>query len=103
MGDVIDFERVRYRRRSHLSGMAKCGACQHSWVAVVPLGTTAMECPNCQRYMGFMTGHVQRGGVELTCNCNCSYFKIDPKGAYCISCGVYQTAIDIVVKEYKDD
>lgn len=29
------------------SGMAECFCCEHTWIAVWPLGAEALECPEC--------------------------------------------------------
>jgi Zn finger protein HypA/HybF involved in hydrogenase expression len=31
----------------HVHGEAVCDDCGHRWVAVWPLGSDALECPNC--------------------------------------------------------
>jgi hypothetical protein len=36
---VISLLQLKKDREPHLSGMARCLACRHEWVAVAPVGT----------------------------------------------------------------
>ena len=74
------------------SGPAFCLACNHTWHAVAPTGTTNIECPSCRR----MTGHYKfefapaDGQMVRECGCGNQLFYLTPAGHMCASCGVYQ-------------
>lgn len=76
----------------HGAGEAFCIACDHSWVAVAPTGTLALECPEC----GAMKGHwkfefMPSVGQEVReCNCGNQLFYLTPVGHLCANCGIYQ-------------
>lgn len=96
MGDVIGLPE---RNDPHLSGRAKCLQCGHEWVAVVPVGTTVFECPECKLERGVMQGlcNVPDGHKNWTCNCGCDLFRVTatPQGKFmgimCLLCGLDQS------------
>jgi hypothetical protein len=51
--DILNLDAAR----PHEAGPVVCTRCQHSWVAVRPVGVIFLECPKCgaQRGTGFMT------------------------------------------------
>lgn len=74
-------------RSPHLSGAAACMACHHSWVAVAPVGTYELECPECHAIKGYYINPVVYGEDIWQCNCGCCVFHIHPKiGPYCVNC-----------------
>ena len=38
------------------ASIVMCDLCTHKWVAVRPVGTSKLECPNCHRVGGFDEG-----------------------------------------------
>lgn len=48
MSDVLQLD----EHRPHEQGPVICARCQHTWVAVRPVGVTHMECPNCGAGVG---------------------------------------------------
>lgn len=74
------------------SGDAKCLACRHEWPAVAPLGTTALECPECGTHRGvykypFVRGYGDPDRPHYTCSCGNDLFGVTPRGIYCPQCG----------------
>ena len=83
--------------RPHLSGRARCTACEHEWVAVAPVGTVWLDCPECGTERGLMVYPVgpQDGELEYQCNCGGYVFGIRSNETgdvwiYCVSCGTVQ-------------
>ncbi len=64
----------------HASGPAKCLACDHEWVAVVPHEGTRHDlvCPKCDMRRGqFMYPfETDTGCVLFQCNCGSQYFTL---------------------------
>ena len=54
MGEVIGIGKKKddSEEMSCLSGDARCIACGHEWVAVVPVGTMELECIECKTMLG---------------------------------------------------
>jgi len=90
MADIIDLSKERNDRLPHLSGEARCMLCGKEWVAVAPVGTPWLECPECHSEKGYMKFHVQRTGSEWICNCGNDLFRVTPDGYYCPNCGTWQ-------------
>ncbi|WP_051261517.1 helix-turn-helix domain-containing protein [Desulfovibrio inopinatus] len=73
----------------HVSGEAICLSCKHEWVAVVPVGTTWLKCPNCGLLKG--TGkYPVVPEMHWLCTCGTPIFYITQKGAICPMCGTIQ-------------
>jgi phage FluMu protein Com len=76
-------------RGPHFSGEAHCLHCKHEWIAVAPVGTIELECPECKTMKGLL-----RYGCEpetaWVCGCGCHLFMISPQGTICWKCGEYQ-------------
>jgi len=88
MGDVVYLERGK--DAPHLSGKARCLACRYEWVAVCPVGTHVLECPECA-CDGHMLGEVEYESRHWRCDCGWFLFKISAMhGAYCPNCGLTQ-------------
>ncbi|KZZ72362.1 hypothetical protein A3765_28560 [Oleiphilus sp. HI0130] len=81
-GKVVNMTKYR----PHLSGNARCLQCSHEWVAVTPIGTTELECPECKTLKGVMKGLVAPQTV-WECACGSQLFFIDPQGTMCSMCG----------------
>lgn len=88
MGDVVHLG----KSEPHLSGEALCTSCRHAWVAVSPVGTDWLECPACGLFKGrYIHPAIPKSGEEIwECACGCDVFRITPKEAFCISCGLRQ-------------
>lgn len=82
--EVLQF---RPREEPTMSGEAICICCSHTWTAVVPIGTTWLECPTCQVTAGRMRYPVQHAGEHWTCACGNDLFHFMPDRMYCPSCG----------------
>mgnify|MGYP006321819925 FL=1 len=84
---VISLAEARAEREPHTSGKAKCQSCAHEWVAVAPVGTYELECPECAATKGYYLGAMLRGEETFVCNCGCDVFRISPvHGPYCVNC-----------------
>lgn len=78
-------------KRPHLAGKAKCLDCKHMWMAIAPIGTLWLECPNCGLMRGRVYADVQRDGLHWHCKCGFEVFYVTPDGYYCPNCGAWQT------------
>jgi len=87
---VVSLADKRAERTPHLSGEAKCMLCSKEWVAVAPVGTPWLECPECHAVKGYMKFNVQRTKSEWVCNCGNDLFRVTPDGYYCPNCGAWQ-------------
>ncbi len=91
MGHTVDLNEERANRKPYASGQARCLACQHEWVAVVPLGVYWFECPKCSlmrgRYLYAFNFADQR---HWTCGCGNDLFHMLKDGCYCPNCGQVQ-------------
>jgi hypothetical protein len=76
----------------HGTGEAFCYQCKHEWIAVAPVGTVQLECPNCLTMKGlFKFGfNVSDGELVRECNCGNQLFYLTPDGHLCANCGTYQ-------------
>ena len=69
--------------QAHLSGEAVCIACQHTWVAVAPVGVTSgLECPECSLGRGGFKYDVglKEGSGLFECRCGSDQFHIVAPG-----------------------
>lgn len=103
MSNVISLQDARTERSPHWSGYCRCMGCQHEWMGVGPIGTSAeLECPEC----GLPKGVVKHlfgadvGDHVLSCtDCGCDSFAIYKrkkdmmKIVRCISCGLDCTSV----------
>lgn len=87
MNNVIDLAKIKEERSPHLSGNAVCIGCKNQWVAVAPVGTVDLECPNCSLPQGRFMQLVQDDDLHWTCNCGNQFFHITQKRTYCVVCG----------------
>lgn len=76
----------------HATGDAFCYQCKHTWVAVAPVGTVQLECPECRTLKGlFKFGFAfEDGQLVRVCNCGNELFYLTPEGHLCANCGIYQ-------------
>jgi hypothetical protein len=87
MAEIVDLATVRGRATPYMSGAAACMACHHSWVAVAPVGTYELECPECHSTKGYYVNTVVRGEEVFECFCGCDMFRISRvHGPYCVNC-----------------
>lgn len=88
---IIDFQKAKQDREPHTSGEAVCVFCQHKWQAVAPVGTTDLECPECQRNGGVWLFHFMPAeGDMFVCNCGNFLFILQSTGRkLCVGCGVF--------------
>jgi len=102
VSDVIPFKRPEIavdpggtdETVAHLSGTAQCVSCCHRWVAVVPVSTVELECPECKLNTGRMRNLCVPGSEDALiwkCNCGCDLFMVVKDAGYmCVRCGEYQ-------------
>lgn len=76
----------------HATGAAFCLGCGHNWSAVVPLGTTQLECPKCHTLKGKLKFefYPPEGSLVRECNCGNQLFYLTTEGHMCANCGTYQ-------------
>ena len=87
---VIDFTKAKAELDPHISGDARCLACQHEWVAIAPIGTIWLECPACSLDRGRYIAQALRDGDHWHCACGCDLFYVTDAGVYCPNCGAWQ-------------
>jgi hypothetical protein len=92
MSDNVTQFRSREQETPHLSGQARCVACDHEWVAVAPVGSTWLQCPECGTNKGLLRFHCEpaEGGEMWTCGCGCDVFYITREDIRCFHCGGVQ-------------
>jgi len=95
VADIIEFKRPE-KADPHGTGEAFCFQCKHTWVAVAPVGSTQLECPECHTMKGlwkfpFEPSVEGREGGRWQCNCGNQLFYLTPKGYMCPNCGILQT------------
>ena len=83
MTNVISLDAVR----PHMTGNAMCLQCGTKWVAVAPIGTVELECPECKTWKGVFEG-MTAPDVVWQCDCGNQHFYMDEHGAMCAKCGV---------------
>lgn len=98
--DVISLEDERTARSPHIEGEAHCLGCGHKWRAVVASEPYQkrladldpwLECPQCHCSKGLFTFQMLRPVDHWVCNCGNMYFALSRTGAYCPSCGAWQS------------
>lgn len=89
MGEIVDLRPAKCEEIDgpHLAGTFVCGACEHEWAGVAPVGTTHMECPKCGRSWG-APKHAIEPEMHWRCKCGEFLFWLTPKGAQCRRCGI---------------
>ena len=80
------------RETPNMQGSAYCMGCKHTWQAVAPVGTTDLQCPECQSMKGrFVNGCAPEDHIEVReCNCGNQLFWLTREGHMCANCGTYQ-------------
>lgn len=80
----------------HVSGQARCLACKHEWMAVVPAIADDyagdLECPACGVCRGQFKWpfHGPQAEEVWTCSCGSQLFMITRPGTRCVGCGRHQ-------------
>tara|TARA_R110002020_G_scaffold67854_1_gene178031 strand:- start:13 stop:282 length:270 start_codon:yes stop_codon:yes gene_type:complete len=87
MGEVLSFG--IQEADEHLKGPAKCLTCTHEWLAVTPVGTVEIECPECETKKGVYIG-TAAPDTAWECGCGNQLFYIGTEGAMCARCGTEQ-------------
>lgn len=88
---IIDFAQAKAERKPHISGDARCLACDHEWEAVAPAGTIWLECPKCTLQRGRYFAHTAPDCMFWLCTgCGSDLFYVTPRGNFCPNCGVWQ-------------
>jgi len=83
---VISLAAEREARGPQIAGPARCTACNHSWVAVAPVGTAWLECPSCSTSRGLFRFPALPAS-RWVCRCGCDAFAITKQGLQCYRCG----------------
>ena len=88
---------VAFKRKEpdepHLSGWAQCLDCKHRWMAVAPVGTRELDCPECGLNKGrFRNVCMPEKDAEIwVCQCGGDLFVVSKANGYmCANCGLYQ-------------
>lgn len=89
MGSVVEFKRPE-KELPHATGEAFCARCDHTWVAVAPVGTTLFECPNCHTHGGMFKFMCAPEAPVWNCPCGNQLFYITTEGHFCPNCGIWQ-------------
>jgi len=91
MSNVVAFTK-HTPKDPHGAGEAFCLGCNHKWVAVAPVGTTQLECPECHTMKGHWKFEFYPSEEQFVRECNCGnqLFYLTPEGHLCANCGIYQ-------------
>lgn len=74
-------------KQPHISGEAVCINCRHGWMAVAPLGTDELECPECKTLRGTWLRLTFPTVPVLTCACDNSFMLVlDTGNIMCARC-----------------
>jgi hypothetical protein len=99
MSEIIDFGKAKEERKPYASGHCYCMACNHEWLAVWPIGTIEMECPECKSMRGrskYDYG-LPDGTHVWSCQlCGNQLFNLLPDRVHCPGCGCQWDYGDIV-------
>jgi hypothetical protein len=96
MGEVVSLAARREDNTPHAAGPARCIACKHEWVAVVPAGTTDLRCPSCDLVRGqwvypFSCAEGEIGFACKQCSSENVFVRLGRVGDVqfiCVGCGV---------------
>jgi len=86
MGDVVNIG----GSDKSITGEAKCVQCQKEWIAVAPVGTVTLDCPDCNTMKGAFVGMTCPDEFWV-CNCGNDLFFISKEGCMCANCGITPT------------
>ena len=81
--------------RPHVAGPVICARCQHSWVAVRPVGVVFLECPKCEARFGtdFMT--MLEAADQFLGDTECCG-QVDSEGVCCAPACLRGTALKLI-------
>ncbi len=86
MGEVVNI----LKNQPHMEGLCVCLGCKYSWYAVMPAGSVALTCPNCNLDKGVLQGTVHPEEF-WQCDCGCVHFLISADmSTICAHCGLAQ-------------
>ena len=90
MSDIVALD----DHRPHMTGPVVCLRCDHSWIAVRPLGVIFLECPKCgaHRGTGFMT---MLAAAEMVLGDECCG-QVDNAGVCCAPACIRGTALKLI-------
>ena len=74
----------------YMTGEAWCLGCKYKWLAIAPVGTFCLECPECHANKGHYMNFQQPEGDRWQCTCGCQLFFLTSAGVMCPNCGVWQ-------------
>jgi len=74
--------------KPHICGNALCLQCDNKWVACAPVGTTELQCSECNTWKGVFEWMTAPDTV-WECRCGNQHFFINEAGAMCAMCGFY--------------
>lgn len=86
--DTANVIHVDFTPGEYGQGKARCLGCRHEWQAVVPVGTTQLDCPECGAWKGVLLGEYVPE-LAWECECGCSLFYLTQDGQMCPNCGLY--------------
>jgi hypothetical protein len=88
--EILQFKSNQKER--HGVGPAHCLGCGAKWNAVVPCGSTFIECPECKADKGILDYPymAKAGGMVWQCNCGNQLFYLTEEGTLCPNCGKLQ-------------
>lgn len=89
--NIIDLASAKAKRDPHLSGRAICLSCRNEWVAVAPVGSVWLDCPECGLQRGRFMAQCEVETKHWFCNCGNDLFHATPEGFYCPNCGTWHT------------
>lgn len=74
------------------TGPAKCLACLHEWVFVIPSVQPALDlqCPACRLHRGKRMGLTIPGEDRWVCNCGNDLFLVTKDRVFCPQCATFQ-------------
>lgn len=87
--------------RPHVSGPVVCTRCEHSWVAVRPVGVIFLECPKCGAHRGTSFMMMLAAADQILGDECCG--QVDGAGVCCAPACIRGTAlrlIDTIRKAY---
>lgn len=88
--NIVSLDQFKKDNEPHCSGVAKCIGCKHTWVAIAPVGTFHLECPNCETFKGVFDG-LAMPQLRYECSCGCDLFFITPSEVVCSLCAMVKT------------
>lgn len=82
---IIDFVK-REELSPSITGDAVCISCKHEFVAVAPVGTCELTCPECATTKALFKHPIQPN-ERWVCECSSDLFFVLKSGCMCRVCG----------------